>query len=229
MKPIFFAIIMGLGLTTGPQMVRAQAEEKPTPKPPYLAEVPDYAHWTVTFKYGTSNGPASAAGGTGADAAKPPVAQNGFPTMIETIKTGNLRGVVLTFADGSTKQFTCQGDWVLSSTSKGAQLSMASPSRLPYVYYTTGFVLLDGMTIDMSTFKEAAEHNGVMAFHYKSGDVDVWIDPNSMLPLGAKQNGVVEVFYQFLTPPPRPFDIPKDQADLMKKEQKADEAVRSLR
>ena len=84
------------------------------------------------------------------------------------------------------------------------------------------------MKIDLSTFKEAALHNGVPAFHYKSGETDVWIDPDTMLPLGVKKPGV-EVAYQFLPAPPRPFLIPKDQADLLKKEQDAAKAVRSMR
>jgi len=153
---------------------------------------------------------------------------DGSPTKIETIKTGDLRGVTLTFADGTAKQFTCQGDWILCSTPNGPQLGIATATAHPYIYYTTGFILLDGVKIDPSTFKEAALHNGVMAFHYRSGDTEVWIDPNSMLPLGAKQNDV-EVSYEFLTPPPRPFPIPKDQADLLRKEQSAYKATSSMR
>ena len=82
--------------------------------------------------------------------------------------------------------------------------------------------------IDLTTFKEAALHNGVMAFHYQSGNVEVWIDPDSMLPLTVKQPGV-EASYQFLTPPPQPFDIPKDQAALLKKEEQAVESTRAMR
>jgi hypothetical protein len=73
-----------------------------------------------------------------------------------------------------------------------------------------------------------AMHNGVPAFHYKSGEEDIWIDVGSMLPLTAKKNGV-EADYQFLTPPPRPFVIPKDQAALLQKEQAAYQSTRSMR
>jgi hypothetical protein len=246
MKPIFFAILIGLNLMIGLDMTRAQADEKPVPQAPYLAPVPDYGHWRVTFKYDPSK---PAPGASGATAATPPAAPtaaavspapatpaapaapstpDGSPTAIETIKTGDLRGVTLTFADGKSQQFTCQGDWVLRSTPKGPQLGIATPTAHPYIYYTTGFILLDGATINMSTFKEAAKHNGVMAFHYKSGDVDVWIDPDSMLPLAAKQNGV-EGSYEFLTPPPRPFDIPKDQESLLQKEMEAYKSTKSMR
>jgi hypothetical protein len=68
----------------------------------------------------------------------------------------------------------------------------------------------------------------VQAFHYKSGETDVWIDVVTMLPLTVKVPGL-EVVYQFLPPPPRPFLIPKDQAGLLQKEQEADKKVRSLR
>ncbi len=250
MKEALFAIVMGLGLMAGLEKAGAQEEEKPTPKPPYLAPVPDYGHWTVTFKY--ENAPvtdSNSGGSTGPAAAKPPVpatvavaptastatnaptastAPDGFPTVIDTIKTGDLRGVVLTFSNGTSRQFTCQGDWVLTSTAKGAQVGIVNSSWAPYVYYTTGFILLDGVKIDLSTFKETAKHNGVLAFHYKSGDADVWISIDSMLPLTVKRSGV-EVTYQFLNPPPRPFPIPQDQESLLQKEQQAYQSTKSMR
>jgi hypothetical protein len=67
-----------------------------------------------------------------------------------------------------------------------------------------------------------------MAFHYHSGETDVWIDPDTMLPLAAKKDGV-EGSYQFLTPPPRPFPIPKDQEGLLQKEESAYKATSSMR
>jgi hypothetical protein len=239
MKPIFFSIIMGLGLMAGLETARAQDGDVPTPAPPFLAPVPDYGHWMVTFKNkeaapaaspATPLVPAAAPSKPGTPPApvSSPAPDDASLKSIETIKTGDLRGVTLTFADGKSKQYTCQGDWVLCSSPKGPQLSIANPASGPYIYYTTGFILLDGMTINMSTFKETEKHNGVLAFHYKSGDADVWIDTSTMLPVGAKQNGV-EVSYQFLTPPPRPFPIPKDQADLLQKEQEAYKSSKSLR
>lgn len=233
MKRTFISILVGLNLVAGLEMAPAQTDEVPVPTPPYLAPVPDYGHWLVKFKYRTPDTPepaASATGGPGATPAAPPPPSpsDGTPTSIETIKTGDLRGVTLTFSDGTSKEYTCQGDWVLNSTSKGPQLTIANPKALPYSFYTTGFVLLDGVKIDPSTFKEAAKHNGVMAFHYRSGETDVWIAPATMLPVQVKQDGV-EVTYQFLTPPPRPFPIPKDQSDLLHQEQSALKATSSMR
>ncbi len=202
MKPIYFTMLLGLGLIVGLGIARAQSDEKPVPKPPYMEPVPDYGHWKVTFHYkpAPKKDAASATGGditTTTVPGAPPAAPPDVPLVsIETIKTGDLRGVTLTFADGTTKQFTCQGDWVLSSTPKGPQLGFASQTEQPYGYYTTGFILLDGVTINMSTFKEAAKHNDVMAFHYKSGNTDVWIDPYTLHPLAAKQEDV-EVSYDF--------------------------------
>jgi hypothetical protein len=229
MKRVFFAVLLGMGLTASLEITEAQTDEVPSPQPPYLAPVPDYGHWKVTFKYKEA-APANTPGDTGSPAAAPPApsVSSGLPTTIETIKTGDLRGVTLTFTDGTSKQFTCQGDWVLNSSAKGAQLSIASSTSLPYPYYTTGFILLDGVKVNPSTLQETAKHEGIMAFHYKSGDVDVWIDPTSMLPLAAKQDGV-EVSYEFLTPPPRPFPIPKDQADLLQKERAAAQATSAMR
>ncbi len=227
MKPIFFTIIVGFGLMTGLEMARAQSEQIPVPKAPYLTPVPDYGHWKVTFKYkqAAPNGTASPA--TGA-APTPSSADDGYPAAIETIKTGDLRGVTLTFANGTSKEFTCQGDWVLNSSSQGAQLQIVSPPAIPYPYYTKGFIFLDGARVDLSTFKKAEMHNGVMAFHYKSGDTDVWIAPETMLPLAAKKEGV-EGTYAFLTPPPRPFPIPKDQESLLQKSEQAYKATSSMR
>ena len=219
MKKTFFAIITGLGLIAGTGLAQAQTDEKPTPKAPYLAAVPDYGHWIVTFKYNDA---------TAANDPKAPAGTNGFPANIDTIKTADLRGVVFTAVDGSSKQFTCQGDWILASTPKGPQLGIATHSWSPYIYYTKGFILLDGAKIDPSTYKETEMRNGVLAFHYKIGDEDVWIDPETMLPLAVKKQ-TVEASYQFLPAPPRPFSIPADQAALLKKQEDADKALHSLR
>ncbi|MGB8356028.1 MAG: hypothetical protein WCD79_19170 [Chthoniobacteraceae bacterium] len=219
MKRTLFAIIIGLGLITGMEPARAQNDEKPVPKAPYLAAVPDYGHWIVTFKYDDA---------ATANDAKQPAPANKFASTIDTIKTADLRGVVLTFPDGTTRQFTCQGDWVLASTPKGPQLGIAGRSWVPYVYYTKGFILLDGVKIDLTTFKETGKHNDVLAFHYKSGDEDVWIATETMLPLAVKKQNV-EASYQFLPAPPRPFSIPADQAALLKKQEDADKALHSLR
>jgi len=218
MKLIFPAILIGFGLIAGEGLVRAQTSDKPLPVPkaPYLAPVPDYGHWTVTLKYGE------------AAAADPSSGPAKLPASIDTIKTGELRGVVLTYPDGTSKQFTCQGDWVLASTSKGPQLGVAGPSWTPYVYYTKGFILFDGVTINPSTYKETAMHDGTLAFHYKSGSVDIWIDPTTMLPLAVKKPDIAAA-YQFLPAPPRPFKIPEDQAALLQKEQEADQKIRALR
>jgi len=222
MKRTLIAMITGLALVAGGSLARAQIDENATPKAPYLAAVPDYAHWTVTLKY------AATAFDSAAKADKPQPPPAGYPTIIDTIKTGDLRSVVLTFPDGASKQFTCQGDWVLASTPNGPQLSIATAMERPYVYYTKGFVLLDGVTINPSTYRDAPIHNGAQTFHYKSGDEDVWIDIDSMLPLAASKGGV-EVSYKYLPAPPRPFIIPKDQAALLLKEQAAFQSTRSLR
>jgi hypothetical protein len=230
MKKTIFAIVFSLSLMTSAEMSPAQSDDKPpTPQEPYIQPVPDYGHWKVTFKYPGESAPPAAVSATGTTtAASSSSPSDGSPVSIETIKTGELRGVTLTFNEGPTKQFTCQGNWVLSSTPKGAQLSIAIPTALPYAYYTTGFIFLDKATINMSTFKEVEKHNGVMAFHYKSGDVDVWVDTVTMLPLAAKQDGV-EASYQFLTPPPKPFPIPKDQEQLLQKEQAAYKTTSNMR
>jgi hypothetical protein len=234
MNRIIFTIILGVSSIGGPKMALAQADEKPVPKPPYIAPVPDYGHWTVTFKYFDipANAAPGASSGSGTITPQLPNApitpDDASPVSIDTIKTGGLRGIVLTFANGKSKQFTCQGNWVLISTDKGPQLGMANPTSSPFKFYTTGFILLDRVKIDPSTFRETAKHNGVLAFHYISGEVEVWINPASMLPLAVKQPGV-EASYQFLNPPPRPFPIPKDQESLMQKEEQADQNTRSMR
>ncbi len=225
MKRIFW-ILTGLALLLDAPESRAQTDDKPVPKAPYLAPVPDYGHWIVTFKYDGATDSTSADDNTAA--AKPSLVPDGFPTAIDTIKTGNLRGIVFTASDGTTRQFTCQGDWVLSSTPKGPQLLVASLSQRPYTYYTSGFILLDGVTVNPSTFKGAEMYKGNLAFHYQSSDVEVWIDINSMLPLMVKRSGA-EASYQFLPAPPRPFVIPDDQANLLQKEQDADQRARTLR
>jgi len=230
MKPILM-ILLGLALAVSLETSRAQADGKPVPKAPYLAPVPDYGHWIVTFRYDGASDAApdnGAAAPASTDAPKPPGAPEGYPASIDTIKTGLLRGVVLTFGDGSTKQYTCQGDWVLSSTPKGPQITAASSTQNPYPFYSSGFVLLDGVAVNPSTFKGVEMYKGNPAFRYQSGNSEVWVDIPSMNPLMVRHEGV-EVSYQFLAAPPRPFAIPDDQADLLQKEQAADQKARTLR
>ena len=245
MKRTFISILVVANLVAGLEMARAQTDEVPVPKPPYLEAVPDYGHWIVKFKNPKASTGAIATAASPAGSAQPAttsptpstapttiappaLVSDGSLTTIETIKTGDLRGITLTFSDGSSKEYTCQGDWVLCSTPQGPQLRIASPTSIPYSYYSPGFIFLDGVKIDPSTFKEAAKHNGTMAFHYHSGETDVWIDPGTMLPVGAKLDGV-EIIYQFLTPPPRPFPIPKDQESLLRKGEGAYKATSSMR
>ena len=216
-----FAIVLAASGMIHPKPAFAQSDDKPVPKAPFIAPVPDYGHWMVTFKYlADSDKPA--------DTTKPPAVPNGYPVTIDTIKSDELRSVVLTFADGKSKQFTCRGDWIMTSTEKGPQLSIASPSSVPFIFYTNGFILLDKVKLNASNFQGAETHNGVLTFHYKIGDVDAWVDRTTMLPVGAKENSV-EVSYQFMTPPPKPFPIPEDQSALLKKEQSAYQATRALR
>jgi hypothetical protein len=203
--------VIGLGMLIGWGIAHAQSDEQPVPKAPYLTPVPDYGHWMVTFKYAPSAPAPTPAGAPPAAPAapEPPTGQDGPPKSIETIKTGELRGITVTAFDGSTREFTCQGNWVLSSSPHGAQLGIITPVSHPYTFFTTGYILLDKAKIDPSTYKGVEKRNGIQAFHYKSADLDVWIE--------------------FLTPPPRPFPIPKDQQELLEKEQAAYKATSSMR
>jgi hypothetical protein len=152
MKRLIFGIIIGLGLAASAEKAHAQTDELPTPKEPYITPVPDYGHWTVTFKnpkpQGSAPAPAAAATPGPAPAAPPavpppapvsatttapppPPASEGSPLTIETIKTGELRGVTLTFADGTTSQFTCQGTGSCRRRHKGHSSASLPPPRFP--------------------------------------------------------------------------------------------------
>lgn len=219
MNPIILlSLCLGLAGLTLP----AAAQSPARPKEPFIAAVPDYGHWMIRLKYEPSS--ESAASGPAAPAQVAPT----LPTVIDTIKTGELKSVVLTLSSGTTQQFTYQGDWVLCSSPEGPKLSIATADRPPHPYFSTGFALLDGLTIDNSTFKEATVWNGVQAFHYRIGETDVWIDSATMLPLALRQPGL-EATYQFLPAPPKPFLIPEDQEILLKKQRTVDKKVRTLR
>ena len=208
------------------------SDDKPSPRPPYLAPVPDYGKWTVTFKFEPAE-PDPAAAGTDADGAaqtpKAPAPPDGFPSVIETVKAGDLRSVALTFVKGAPKRFICQGDYVLFPTPRGPQIMVVDPSHRPYMYYSTGFAMLEGTVIGAATYQGVEDYNGAQAFHYKNADTDVWIDIATMLPLGVKK-GIVEAVYQFIPTPKKPVvTIPPDQAALLEKGIEADKYVRSLR
>ena len=246
MKRIFLTVLTILAVVMGAARAEDQAAapmlaevaapappaaqgDKPTPVPPYLAPVPEYGRWTVSFKYDEADAAVGSDAAAASDAPKASAVPDGFPTLIETTKAGDMRTVALTFLKGAPKQFTCQQDWVLWSTPRGPKVIIADPSHMPYMYYTKGYALLEGVTIGAATFQETEDYNNAPAFHYKSGDTDVWIDVATMLPVGVKRGGVEAVYNFISTSKKITLKIPPDQAELLQKGLETEKYVRSLR
>ena len=229
MKTKRFAILLGACFAVLVGMVWAADEDvNPVPVAPYLAAVPDYGHWTVTFKYPPEPS-TPAAPGASAPAPTPTLPVNKY----DIIKTGDMMLVTLTAGSGTPKIFYQRGDWIVTvnpENAQQAQVLVPSPDHLPYPYYTKGFMLMDGMTLGPSNFKGLVKYNNSPAYYYQPKGGEVWISPHSMLPMAVKSSkeGLIAE-YQFLQPPPAPFQIPGDQASLLQKEQDAYKAVRSMR
>lgn len=226
MKPKKIVLFLGVCLTILIRTVQAEEEINPVPHAPFLAAVPDYGHWTVTFKY-PPNPAAKAGDAATAPPPAPPVNQ------IDIIKTGDMMLVTLSTTGAPPRIFYQRGDWIVTVNPQGSQQAevlVPSPDHMPYPFYTHGFMLMDGAVLGPNNFKGLVKYNDTPAFYYQTNVGEVWISPHTMLPIAVKsaKEGLIAE-YQFLPAPPSPFQIPGDQASVLQKQQDADKAVRSMR
>jgi hypothetical protein len=233
MKQAKLLLLAGLGALLHFGALQAQEDINPVPQPPYLAPVPDYGHWVITFKFASeaaAKAAAPTAPGTPADAAAAPV----LPlTRADIIKTGDMRLVTLSTGNGPPRIYYQRGDWIVTinpQNEQQAQVLVPTPFHLPYPFYTEGFMLMDGMVLNASNFKGVEKYNGKSVYHYQPEGGEVWIAPGTMLPVAVKSTseGLIAE-YQFLPPPPAPFTIPHGQNSVLDKAQKSYKAVQAMR
>lgn len=228
MKSMRWIILAGLGFVLLGGRLHAQGQEEinPVPQAPYLAQIPDYGHWTVSFKY-PSELPPKAGDTKPVEAPAPPV------NKIDIIKTGDMMLVTVMSSSGPPKIFYQRGDWIVTvnpQSTQQAQVLIPTPDHLPYPFYTHGFMLMEGMVPGSGNFKGLVKYNHMPAYDYQTKGGEVWIAPDTMLPIAVKSSkaGLIAE-YQFLPAPPSPFQIPSGQASLLQKEQEAYKGVGSMR
>jgi len=200
----------------------AQQSPVPTPKSPYVAPVPSYGHWTVELKSEAAAPPATAPGNP------TPTSQPGIPTTIETIRTGDLKRVILSYSTGASQQFDQTGIYFLTSDASGSgtKLFIPHPDVPPYPFYTNGFLFFE--TLNPSWFRDIVKMGGINCFHYQNGSTQLWVAVDSMLPVAAKSEGIT-AHYQFQPAPGSPIVLPPDEKAVLEKEMNAQKASQSVR
>ncbi len=188
---------------------RAQESALPVPKPPYVAPIPDNARWVVTLEMpGASS------------------TQSELPTSIETIKTGSTKRVTLFLKGGSSQRFDQKGEYLLTNTPSGPQISKYIPLLPPYPFYTEGFLFVENVV--PANFKGVVKLKGVECFYYASGNTSVWIAAESMLPVAARHEGVL-AYFQFLPAPTQPLTLSPEVVAQLEKYEAAANAFRAMR
>ena len=216
---LIFSILIPM-LSAGTMRTFAQQTPVPIPKAPYVAPVPSYGHWTMELISEAAATPATVPGSP-AVTSRPRI-----PTTIETIRTGDLKRVIITYSTGVPQQFDQAGPYFLTSSGSRADLFIPHRGEDPYPYYTKGFLFFE--TISPSWFKDVVKIGGVDCFHYENGSTQLWVAVDSMLPVAARSGGIT-ARYQFQPTPTSPIVLPPDEEAVLDREIKAYKAYQSLR
>jgi len=184
---LFTAFISLLAWPAFETPVAAQSSSNQQPAPPYLAPVPDRLHWIVTFSYVSKNDSGTA----------PASSPSENPASIETMKVGNMRRILVKFAEGSPQQLDIIGNHC----------------------FVQGPLGLEYRTMDAASFKEFTTYQNARALHYRDGSTEAWISADTKLPLGADQIGSVKTTYQYLPVPDAISLTPQEQKILQNQKQ----------
>jgi hypothetical protein len=218
-----FFLIGTIGLVV---ISRAFAQsDNPVPKSPYIAPASDYGHWTIKMKYPA---PPSVPG----QPAQTPALGADKPIGIDTIGTGNVRRITLSFAGEPSEEIYEKDGTFFIPTGRGILMTRAAsevPGEGPYPFYSPGFLFAGWVCRNgLSSFKDVVTYNEARCFHYQEGGDEAWIDVNTMLPVATKQDGI-EADYQFMAPPTSPLQLPPDEASALQKTVDAYKAVNATR
>jgi len=216
MKPI--RLILSLSISVLAAQAFAQQSPAPVPQPPYVAPMPKSAHWIIALKLEKPEAAATPA--------KPQATPQPIPTTIETIKTGDTKAVVLSYADGKSQRFDKAGPYFLTSSASRAEVFIPHPGVPPYPFCTDGFLFFE--KVDPTWFKDVVKIGTVDCFHYQNGSDQRWIAVDSMLPVAATSGGIIAQ-YQFQPTPTSPIVLPPDEQAALDKEIKAYKAYQSVR
>ena len=205
-----------------------------TPVPPYLASVPDSAHWTVTLSYSTAH-PATPG------APNPAVQLNSDqPLTIDIVRGGGFSVATFTFQNSPPVRVDAKGETSFLPTPTDGQLSKAG-AQSSISFYTTRFLFAEWLRQQgASAFDKTVVFREIPCFHYVNKQPpnpkiynpgygnEVWINVKTMLPVASKWNGV-EADFTFLPPPSSPPQLSRDEIDLIQYRENLKQAVDSIR
>ena len=210
-------------------------DQKLIPTPPYLARVPDSAHWTVILSYPSA--PPATPGGP-----KPAMQLNADqPLTIDNVRGGGVSVTTFTFQNSPPVRINGKGTYSFLPSSKGPLLYYAG-GQFPISFYTTTFLFAEWLRHEgISAFDKMEVYHGVPCFHYVNkqpaanlpifdpgyGD-EVWVSVKTMLPVASKWNGV-EADFNFLPPPGSPPELSRDESNLIQYTENINRAIDSIR
>jgi hypothetical protein len=204
---LFTAFISLLAWPAFETPVAAQSSSNQQPAPPYLAPVPDRLHWIVTFSYVSKNDSGTA----------PASSPSENPASIETMKVGNMRRILVKFAEGSPQQLDIIGNHCFVQGPLGLEYRTMDADFVPYMFFTLGFSFTQ--CVNLASFKEFTTYQNARALHYRDGSTEAWISADTKLPLGADQIGSVKTTYQYLPVPDAISLTPQEQKILQNQKQ----------
>ncbi|MEJ0001551.1 MAG: hypothetical protein WDO13_21910 [Verrucomicrobiota bacterium] len=188
--------------------------------------MPDHAHWVVTFHFAPEDAPKPGE--------KPAPAPALPASKIDLIKTGDMMLVTVS-SDGATpKVYYQRGPWIVTvnpANDQQARVLVPSPDHIPYPFYSTGFMLVDGKALGPSTF------TGLVKYKDKAGlplsdaaGRGVDRPRHDAAHRGEDGTGRSDRRVSILArPPPAAIEIPRGEASALQKAQGAYQAVRAMR
>ncbi|XHR31131.1 MAG: hypothetical protein ACFUZC_11365 [Chthoniobacteraceae bacterium] len=190
----------------------ARAEEA-IPRAPYVAAIPENAHWNVYLQEGRGTPSAS-------DSTK------GVPAVIETVRTGDIEYVTVKYKDGATEQFArVKNDLVIALANKPRLLAV-TPDTPPYPFYSEGFLFVEGL--GLSSFRETVNYRGVQCSRYENASGEVWIATGSLLPVAARMGSMLAV-YEFLPAPTVRISLSPEANAMVQQQERALNTFNALR
>jgi hypothetical protein len=192
-------VLLILGVSLG------RAQEPLRPKPPYMASVPNSAHWVVTMKS--------------------PHGESEQPITIDIVKTRDIKRLTISYNTGKTKVIYAVRGCHLTETAKGPELIDIDQNNVLYPFLSDEFAFIGQLRADQ--FKDVVKINGADCFHFQKGASEVWVAADSKLPVAAREGGAM-AYFQFFPPSEAPVTLPPAESAFLQQHENACNAFRGM-
>jgi len=222
--PLLLWLLPG-AITLSPLAGQAQEEgAKPQPPLALVAPVPENAAWKIVLTYQNPDG-------DGAAAPDKPYAPPGYPTKIETVKTGDAFQFTVTYPDGRVERYDQLGNCIVTPGPGGPKLSVADPEQAPFVAYSIDFFLVDWVRAAGEAARNGTVlRDGIRCYHYQDeAGREAWIDAETLLPVSATDGQHTEASFEFQPSPSAPLVFPPEELAAIAKYQRILKAFNSVR